>query len=141
MKPSVQKIITKLAKEKVELATINQVVKTLNQIETEVKSEGRLYKSFKDTYYDVSELSSQIISLQAKKDKLIKPYKNIIPQIKKKLSELAKELNKTESEAKMVIDKMKDLGIENKDIDLRKIEDLKKEIKKLDFDFLNELPF
>jgi hypothetical protein len=144
MKPELQKIFTKLSEEKlekVELATINEVIKSLNQLETEIKGEGRLYESFKKTYYDVAELSSEIISLQAKKDKLIKPYKNIIPQIKKKLSELTKELNKTESDAKTTIAKMKDLGIENKDIDLRKIEILKNEIKKLDFNFLNELPF
>lgn len=144
MKPELQKIFTKLSEEKlqkVELATIEQVVKTLNRLESEIKGESRLYKSFEDTYYQTSKIRSEIISLEAKKDKLEKPYKNIIPQIKKKLSELTKELNKTESDAKTIIQKMKDLGIDNKDVDLRKIENLRSEIKKLDFDFLNELPF
>ena len=141
MDSKTNEILQKFSKQKVDLNSVKEIKKIIQNIERELKGEENLYRSFQKVFEQTTTLDSEIIQLTAKRDKLKKPYKNIIPKIKKALSELNKTLNNTEADAKKTLDKLEDLGIKTKDIDLSKINELKERIKKLNFGFLDELPF
>ena len=141
MDTKTKKILTKLGKEKVELATIQQIVLLIQQIDKDLREEENLYKNFEKSYDVIRKLTSEKINLESKIENETKPFKNVIPKIKNNLTQFKNALNRTEQDAIAVIKKMEDLGIENNEIDLRKIEKIKIRIKNMDFAFLRELPF
>ena len=65
MDAKTKKILTKLGKEKVELATIQQIVLLIQQIDKDLREEENLYKNFEKSYDVIRKLTSEKINLES----------------------------------------------------------------------------
>jgi len=90
MKPSVQKIITKLSKQKVELATIQKAKTLVKEVEGKISDVDKLHEEMQREINTLDNIIKNIKSIAVEFDD-VSDYKR---QLKSTMSELVKESRK-----------------------------------------------
>ena len=132
-----------LSTQRVELGEIDDLKRNISNAEQKLKTASKFHKSAEKLNTQLNKLIAKKADIEAQANKVNKERKDFVKSGRSLNSEIKTNINKARKSAKAIEKQLKDLGLDSGAVNKEntQIEKLADSLNKLNYAFLDELPF